>query len=562
VTMVDILDFEQYASALLKIRDKEGRVCNFELWPTQRILWKSIQEQRKAGKPVRLCVLKARQQGISSFCVAYSFWKTVTTPNFNCVVIAHDRETSQRLLEIAGFMYDELPERLKPMRRYRSKQEILFENPKESERAKNPGLRSRIEIKTAGHIGSGRGLTIHGLHASELSSYDNPDELVGSLLPAVPNSPETFIIFESTASLSPAGTWFREFWNSCKEGNTPFEGIFIPWFANPEYTLPPKIARPWLQDVPLDDYEKYLIGKYKLTKGQIAWRRLKVAEFGNERRFMVEYPAEPDEVFLGVGEPFLPKEVGMRLLREVTPPVMTFSLTTMSPDPDGELLIWEFPKPGADYVIGVDTSTGYGKSYTGVQVIEIDLPHYRQVACAKLMVDAVEMAKRLFNLGKFYRTGAYGEALMSVESAGVGPAVIAMLRDMGYWRQFRWRYLDHGKGDYVTRKLGWYTGPSSKPIMMQHLYHLLTTGSLKIMDRSTAEELVRLVEDGRGAAEAPPGFQDDLAMALAIACYTGFLEKKGLAASGPEEEAQEVSRSGWTPEDIFPYLFRRSTSVF
>lgn len=553
--MVNFHNFEDYASKLLKIRDKEGKVVPFRLLPTQKVVMKKIKDQMAKKKPVRLVVLKARQQGISSLCVAFTFWKAVTTENYNAVVIAHDNRTSQRLLEVAGFMYDELPPKFKPMRRYRSKFEILFENPKETGRQTNPGLRSRIEIKTAGHSVSGRGLTIHGLHCSELSSYESPDELVSSLLPAVPNYPSTFILFESTASLHPQGVWFKEFWDASNKGETPFEAVFIPWFANPDYKLTGEVAKAWLE-VPLDDYEKYLVEKYHVTPEQIAWRRYKISEFPKgERQFVVEYPSEPEEVFLGLGEPFIPKETSQRLLGAVAPPVVTLSIDNLSPSVDGELAVWEFPIPGAIYTVAADCASGYGSSNTAIQVVKVDLPYYKQVARASTPMDPVATAEALVKLARMYN-----EAMISVEANGVGAAVVALVRDKGYWKQFRWRYLDHDKGDYISRKLGWVTSPSSKPIMMQHLLHTLMAGYLSVPDSETVWELVRLVEDGRGAGEAPPGFKDDLAMSLAIAVYTSFLERRGFVSTLPEEEVHVPV--GWVLSDIVPSLYGGGGHVY
>ena len=551
--MVNLLDFEDYAANCLFIRTKEGEVTKFKLWPTQKVILDAIEEMRKEGKPPRIVILKARQQGISSFCVAYAFWSAVTQPNYNAVVIAHNRETSRRLLELAGYMYDMLPDNLRPMRRYRSKDEILFENPDEKERSKNPGLRSRIEIKTAGLTVSGRGLTIHGLHCSELASYKDPDSIVSSLLPAVPDNLDTFVIFESTSSLEPAAVWFKEFWDSANEGNTPFRALFIPWFANPEYRLPPRQAKRWLLE-PLDDYEQYLMRVYKVTKEQIAWRRMKITTFPRgERQFGVEFPAEPHEVFLSAGDPFLPSEVSKKLTLSIRHPIAQLRITDLRPDIEGDLHVWEMPREGAYYVVGVDVGGGTTSSYSAIQVIEVDLPNYKQVARARLNIDPVQLVDRIIKVARLYN-----EAMVSVETNSVGVAVVSMLSDKGYWKQFRWRYLDTGE---YTKKLGWNTTASTKPLMMQHLLHLLTVGALEVPDRRTVEELVRLLDDGRGSGVAPPGFTDDLVMALSIAVYTGWLERKGLAASVVEPEGTPAP-SGWTIADLVPKLVGVQTDVY
>lgn len=548
--MQEILDFKKYASKFLKIRSKEGVVVPFNLLPSQEPLYNVVHSQEVSGRPVRVIVLKARQQGISSFCIAYSFWKAVTTRNYNCVVLAHDRDTSERLLEIAGIMYDELPQDVKPMRRYRSKSEILFENPKETERHKNPGLRSRIEIKTAGHSVSGRGLTIHSLHCSEVSSYERPDELLASLSPAVPLSPGTQIFLESTGSLTSSGRWFKELWEASKRGETPYTPVFIPWFVNPEYSLPRKLARVWLQD-PLTTEEIELMKKYGLSKYQIAWRRYKIAEFpGGERDFNREFPSEDKDVWLGVGVPFLDSDTCKLLQSMKREPILKLKVTEqrMFTSNEPNFLVWEMPQDNTFYVIGVDTASGTGGSYSVAQVIRVDYPKSTLVASFRDKIDPVSLAGVVHQIAKMYN-----EALLSIEVNGGGISTQHLLREKGYYKFFRWRYLDHVSGDLPSKKVGWETNATSKPLMMQHFKYVLERGLVEVPCEATINELVNLIDDERGAACAPPGENDDLVMALAIAVYTGFLERKAYAwlMERPEEYPKEERATfRWTLENL------------
>ena len=550
--MEEILDFRKYASKYLRIRSKEGVVVPFNLLPSQEPLYQVIKSQEESGRPVRIVVLKARQQGISSLCIAYTFWKAVTTRNYNCVVIAHDRDTSERLLEIAGFMYDELPENVKPMRRYRSKSEILFENPKEAERHRNPGLRSRIEIKTAGHSVSGRGLTIHSLHCTEVSSYERPDEILASLAPAVPLAPGTNIFIESTGAFTPSGRWFKDLWEASKRGETPYTPVFVPWYVNPEYRLPRKLARTWLQD-PLTTEEIDLMKRYGLDKYQIAWRRYKIAEFPNgERDFNREFPADDRDVWLGVGIPFFNSETSKMLQGMVREPIVKMRVTEnkMSISDDPNFLIWEMPQDNAFYVVGVDTASGTGGSYSVAQVIRMDYPKATLVASFRDKIDPVALAGVVFQIAKFYR-----EALLSIEINGAGISTQHLVRDKGYYKFFRWRYLDHVSGDRPSQKVGWETNSTSKPLMMQHFKYVVERGLVEVPCAQTVQEMVNLIDDERGAATAPPGENDDLAMALAIAVYTAFLERRAYAwlSETPVQVEQSSGFTGWKVADLLGY---------
>ena len=65
-------DFPFYAKSALKIRTKEGQIKPFVLNPAQQILDKAVQDQLKTEGKVRVIILKARQQGLSTYTVDIS----------------------------------------------------------------------------------------------------------------------------------------------------------------------------------------------------------------------------------------------------------------------------------------------------------------------------------------------------------------------------------------------------------------------------------------------------------------------------------------------------------
>ena len=65
-----LTDFPFYAKSALKIRTKEGKVAPLKLNPAQQILQAAIDKQLAAEGKVRVIILKARQQGLSTHVVA------------------------------------------------------------------------------------------------------------------------------------------------------------------------------------------------------------------------------------------------------------------------------------------------------------------------------------------------------------------------------------------------------------------------------------------------------------------------------------------------------------
>ena len=61
-----LTDFPFYAKSALKIRTKEGAVAPLKLNPAQQILQAAIDRQMADEGKVRIIILKARQQGLST----------------------------------------------------------------------------------------------------------------------------------------------------------------------------------------------------------------------------------------------------------------------------------------------------------------------------------------------------------------------------------------------------------------------------------------------------------------------------------------------------------------
>ena len=73
-------------------------------------------------------------------------------------------------------------------------------------------------------------------------------------------------------------------------GENEYIPIFLPWFITQEYRRPaPEGFEKTLE-------EEELVEKYELDDDQLYWRRLKIAESG-ENKFKQEYPATPEEAF-------------------------------------------------------------------------------------------------------------------------------------------------------------------------------------------------------------------------------------------------------------------------
>lgn len=535
-----IQDFHQFAPKFLQIKTKQRAVIPFVLNGEQEILYAASHAQEQEGLPVRIAVLKPRQIGISTMCQGMVFHRIVTNENTNALAIAHDTKSTQLIFEMSKLFYDGMP--FRPMRRYSTRQEIVFENPSEVGRIEIPGLRSRLTIGTAGKMGTGRAATTHVLHCSEIAQWPFPEELVGGLFPSVPYEPGTLILMESTAH--GAGDFWHEFLQECHNGENQFAPVFIPWFHVREYQLDLTLTDRWMSKRPPDSEEKRLVKQYGLTDQRLAWRRMRINEFkGDEDLFRQEYPCDDVEAWIVSGRPVFDTNRLLLALDRTRKPLSQGYLDgglKWHDDRKGPIKVWSWPVEGTRYVIGTDVALGVrGGDYSVNCVLD---ENDDQVCEWHGHLDPISFAGEVEKVARFYNEG-----LVAIEIENQGFATQAELRKT-YYNMYRWRYMDRFS-DKLTDKIGWETNVKTKPMLIAHMAHLVREGDIGLHSKDLVQEMMRFIEPGHAAS----GCHDDRVMALMIAAYVRSVEypKGRLGAQGVilppwEQEMPEYL----TPDDL------------
>lgn len=280
-------NFIDYFSQQLKIKTKDQRLAYFDPNPMQMKILIYIAWCLKTGRPIRIIILKARQIGLSTLSEALLFWYCSLNPNVNGITMAHDKATSEKLFEMCKIFYTNLSPLIRPLRRYSSKKELVFEKPeriKKGDPTTGISLGSQIQIQTAGNVHAGTGTTTHFLHLSEIGRYPFAQEMKASMFPSVPYKPKTFIIEESTAW--GAGSEFYDDWQAAKTGESNFYPFFFAWHDNPEYQVPLQEGEEFI----LEPEEQELVRLYGCTPAQLNWRRHMLKEY-EPQKFMQEFPA-------------------------------------------------------------------------------------------------------------------------------------------------------------------------------------------------------------------------------------------------------------------------------
>jgi hypothetical protein len=294
--------FPYFSESVFRIRPKEGGLVPLRLNKAQLQLHRKLEEQKARTGMVRAVVLKSRQVGCSTYLAGRLLRYTLNNPGVRTGIIAHTKPASGNLYKIVRRLYDHLPDGMKPELGTANAQELIFNK-----------LDSGYSVAVATEDGAGRSDTLQCVHASECAFWPNLSEQLSALMQTVPRLPQTEIILESTANSY--GDLFHQFWQKSLSGENGFEPIFIPWSVDDGYRATPPdgfIATP---------EERALAETHGLDDAQLSWRRLKIAELGDEKLFHREYPLDANECFISADhDSFVRPELVMRARREQIEP--------------------------------------------------------------------------------------------------------------------------------------------------------------------------------------------------------------------------------------------------
>lgn len=487
----------------------------------QRDFVSTIEREYNAGKPVRLIVLKARQLGISTATEGIIFNWSFIHHGTNGLVIAHENEASGGLFEKTKMYWDTWPFRPLYTLKYATRRELSWVE-----------TRSHIKVATAKNVASGRGSTLHAVHASECAFYPDPETLMVGLNQTIPNKHGTIVVLESTAN--GVGNWFHKTWMEAEEGQSEYVPVFYPWYKHPEYELPTTLH----VKAELDADERQLL-KLGATFENLQWRRWAIINraSGDLDYFMQEYPATAEEAFITTGRPIFAytrlrdcfyKEPGFRgILHDLQNGKVKFMQ-----DPSGNLTVYRQPKPGDSrndrYFVSGDPSYTVEGDPACIQVI--NRATFEQVAVWHGRCDPMSFGDEMIRIGKFYNN-----AMLCPEVEGGGQATVATIINRGYPNIWM-----HRNPDRVARGFnayGWSTNWQRKSWAIGTLSRMVVDQSLKIHDQITYDQLRDYVVRPNGDwGNSNPDIHDDAVMAMAIGVTAS-------RADGPFIESEPDART-------------------
>lgn len=487
-------DFSYYSNAALKIRTKKGEIQPLALNAAQTILDDAVTAQLESEGKIRIIILKARQQGLSTYTGGYLYFSVSQQKARKAMVITHHADSTRALFDMTKRYHEHCPDILKPHTKYSSRRELSFDV-----------LDSSFVVGTAGSEAVGRGETLTHVHASELAFWPKSSaaDLWNGLLQAVPNEEGTAVFVESTAN-GVSGVYY-DLWRGAVEGKNGFVPVFIPWFTDPTYRekVPEIFER--------SPEEESLAELYDLDDEQLMFRRRKVAQNGLDL-FKQEYPSEPEEAFLTTGRPVFDLEKLSNSLKDTRDIEERMALEEKEfvIHNRGELTTYLKHDNGEKYVIGADVAMGVNQGdYSVAQVLD---SKKRQVATWRGRVHPDYFAEILYALGMYYN-----EALIIVENNSHGILTCTRLgKDYAYPNFYTEVVIDKIT-DKETVKLGFTTTAKTKPLIIDQLRASVRDDEIELNDKVTIREMLTYIVTDTGAMEAEHGCHDDCVMSLALA---------------------------------------------
>jgi len=559
-------DFVYFAPVVLKVRDKQTkRMVPMVLRPAQERLALYIIGRLLEGKPVRVLILKARQEGVSTLMQAIFYWLCSTRPDQLSLTISHHDDTTGILHGISEAFWINSPARVRPQKRYSAKsKEMVFANRSNDpdELARNPGLNSVMRTVSAKNAGAGQGvLHVHGSEVAlwESVSQINAKEVLETLLQVVPDAPGTIVALESTAR--GVGNEFHRRWKQAERSlaaglDDDFYPYFIPWMEEPEYDAGEEWTWELLGD--LTDREERLRRKYSVRPGQIAWRRSKIRQSfaGDEDTFDQEYPESPDVAFLKSGRPFFDLEECQARIDELEaeprPVVFRGEIEeeTLERGEEeqirvvtrehrkGKLRVWEAPIEDEDYVIVCDPSEGSDGDPQDVVVLKAS--SLVEVAGWHGHIDRGDLGDVLWRMGHLYNT-----ALVSVErQGGWGLTPLNVLQRRGYPRIHR-RFEEGKKRRKRGLRLGFDMTETNRALILDALREAVHEGDYDCPDVTVWAEMMTFVYGANGKPQADIGCHDDRVISRAVAVWLWQTERglrRGRSVQRRPSHEQPLSR--------------------
>jgi len=504
----------------LHIKTKAATMERLKLNTTQQKIFNKVLELIKAGKAIRIWLLKYRQGGVSTLIEAVIYALTSQAPNINSLCIADAKEHADNIFEMSK-LYQEKLEKTDP----HLPPEIKKSNEKKLEFDK---IHSQIIIATGENTEAAKSHTFQYVHLSEVAFFRDLKTVLGDLNQTVPELPGTMVFGETTAN---GLNEFYKQWLRAERGLTDWVPMFFPWFEMDEYRKPLENGELYpIEGIIFDadsSVEQFLIEEaeqaeeFGWDQEQVNWRRHKIVNAcnGDLYTFYREYPSTWQEAFAISGELFFnrkglkkqttkrPKDIG-----DIFYQGANWEFRSI---PHGAVEIFEWPEEGEQYIVTLDASEGNDGDEAAALVLNKRMNSTAATVAGQYSPE--DLARIGIALGNYYKN-----ALVAAENKGYGYQVNQLIFKK-YGNIYR-KMVDKNGVMTPTDELGFNTTTVTRPSMLAMMQEEISHNSTTMNSKKLMEECQTFIKkkDKEGKVkkiEAQNGYQDGLVICRAIAGY-------------------------------------------
>ena len=568
-------DFAFWAATLVYIKNKDGGVdVLFRLTRPQRRFVKRLESLRKADKPIRIILLKARQWGGSTISQLYMAWlQLIHRVGLNSLIIAHQGSGSDEIKDMFDRMIKAYPvEMLHELGEAYSDNEPKFVGVgKSGSIFRVPQRNCKIKIGTAERPDGCRGGDYSLVHLSEVGLWKategkKPEDIVRSACSGVLYRPYTMIVYESTANGT--GNFFQREYDSAKKGDSQFEAMFVSWFDIEKYSLPVDDVYAFAANLydnrnndnvksSREESGKYLwwLWNKGATLEAIHWYILERAKYNEHASMASEYPSDDIEAFVHsgtmvfdkykvdafdryckepryIGEVYADADEGKNALKNLR----------FSEDRQGLLWIWDLPEIDEDekvtdrYLTVVDVGGRSAKADWSVIVVFDRLfmaDGGKPVVVAQWYghCDIDLLAWKAAQIAAFYDNSKLVIESNTLETHDKerdveGDQSQFILNQISgiYPNLYARKQSEDDILQGLPIKYGFHTNVATKPMVISTLVKVVRENMYIERDRRCLDEYLTYEKKQNGAYGAVIGKHDDLLMTRAIGLHICFFE--------------------------------------
>lgn len=564
-------DFEYWAARCCYIKNKMGGGdILFRLNAPQRKLVAELERMRKADKPIRLILLKARQWGGSTCVQLYMSWlQMMLKPGLNSLILAHQHTATAEIKDMFIRMIENYPDKL--LGKGKSKGKRV--NNAGPSTIRIPSMNFKVKVSSAERPDACRGGDYSLVHCSEVAIWRktrlrSPEDSIRAACSGVLYRPMTMILLESTANGT--GNYFHVEYEAAKRGESQFTPLFVAWYEIEQYSLPfseggrEKFAE-WLLEGRNNEQElsqraqsgAYLwrLWEKGATLEAINWYVKEREKYSDHGQMAAEYPSDDVEAFVHSGARVFDRYRVEDLREGCSLPFTRGEISGDAPtgpdslnnpqfrgDGRGALMVWKMPEviEGVSishrYLTVVDIGGRSQKADWSVIAVLDRLPMATGngpeiVAQWRGHTDFDLLAWNAARIAKFY-----DKSLLVIESNTLethdrdrlveGDQSHYLLNQLR--RVYPNLYARKGKPEDIRQgmpvKYGFHTNIVTKPLIIANLVKVVREGLYIERDPMCLDEYLTYEQRPDGSYGALSGRHDDLLMTRAIGLHVSFNE--------------------------------------